>query len=311
MSASAVEGRVPDQVADGVADGAAAGPRRRAVRQLAAVEARRMLWSPWLLLTVPVTWLAGRTTLQANWSGAAYTSLPAVAGPALFAVSVAVAVACGRDRAPLAQDAPVGERQRLTARLLGGGVFVVLMAVVAGTTALWLRSRGGLDLGDEPGRTLHAQLTLPEILQPVALTVVAVALGAAAARWVRHRLGAVTLLFLVWFAASLVYWAFNGPTVRAFALVQSQPITVRAAEAGTDPLTLPSSWLLSAPGQYQDFWGRLVVSPAMAAWHDVYLLGVAGLLVWVAMGLRHGRRVAAVGLLLAAAGVAGQLVVQT
>lgn len=294
-----------------VLDRVAAASRAQVLTRLVAVEARRMVRSPWLLLTVPVTWVAARSTLDAEWSGAAYTALPAVAGPALFAVSVAVAVACGRDRDPLAPDAPVDERQRMAARLLAGGVFMVLMAVVAGATASWLRSRGGLDLGDEPGRTLHAQMSLPEVLQPVALTVVAVALGAAAARWVRHRLGAVTLLFLVWFTASLVYWAFNGPTVRAFALVQSQPVTVRAAEPWVDPHTLPSSWLLTAPGQYQDFWGRLVVSPALAAWHDVYLLGLAGVLAGLALGLRRrGRWAAGVGVLLAAAGVVGQLLVQ-
>ena len=35
--------------------------------------------------------------------------------------------------------------------------------------ALWLRLRGGLALGAEPGRTLHAHYTLPELLQPVLL----------------------------------------------------------------------------------------------------------------------------------------------
>lgn len=293
-----------------VLDRAATVTRAPVLMRLVAVEARRMVCSPWLLLAVPVTWAAARPALTAEWSGAAYTSLPAAAGPALFAVSVAVAAACGRDRQPLAEGAPVGVGERTAARLLAGGIFVALMALVAGAAALWLRSRGGLDLGDEPGRTLHAQFTVPEVLQPVALTVVAVALGAAAARWVRQRLAALSLLFLVWFAASLVYWAFNGPTVRAFALVQSQPVTVRAAEPWVDPLTLPSSWLLTAPGQYQDFWGRLVVSPALAAWHDVYLLGLAGVLAGVALDARRGRLVGAVGFVVLVAGVVGQLVVQ-
>lgn len=293
-----------------VVDRAATVTRAPVLMRLVAAEARRMVRSPWLLLAVPVTWAAARPALTAEWSGAAYTSLPAAAGPALFAVSVAVAAACGRDRQPLAEDAPVGVGERTAARLLAGGVFVALMALVAGAAALWLRSRGGLDLGDEPGRTLQAQFTVPEVLQPVALIVVAVALGAAAARWVRQRLAALSLLFLVWFAASLVYWAFNGPTVRAFALVQSQPVTVRVAEPWVDPLTLPSSWLLTAPGQYQDFWGRLVVSPALAAWHDVYLLGLAGVLAGVALDARRGRLVGAVGFVVLVAGVVGQLVVQ-
>lgn len=269
-----------------------------------------MLRSPWLLLVIPVTWQFGRTTMGADWSGAAYTALPAVAGPALFAVSVAVVLACARDRQPLAEDAPVRVSDRTSARLLGGGAFVAVMALVVTAVAVWLRLRGGLDLGDEPGRTLHAQPTLPELVQPVALTTVAVALGAAAARWVRHRLGAVSVLFAVWFAASLVYWAFNGETVRAFALVQSLPVTVPVAPATADPASLPSSWLLSAPGQYQGFWGRLVVSPALAAWHDVYLFGLAAVLSGLALGLRRGRKVGAVGLVLVTVGIVGQLLVQ-
>ncbi|MGN6303016.1 MAG: hypothetical protein ACTHN8_18185, partial [Angustibacter sp.] len=153
-----------------VLDRVAAASRAQVLTRLVAVEARRMVRSPWLLLTVPVTWVAGRSTLDAEWSGAAYTALPAVAGPALFAVSVAVAVACGRDRDPLAPDAPVDERQRMVARLLAGGAVVVLMAVVAGATASWLRPPRGLVRGVEPGRKRHPQPRLPEVQQPGAPT---------------------------------------------------------------------------------------------------------------------------------------------
>ena len=43
------------------------------------------------------------------------------------------------------------------------------------------------------------------------------------------------------------------------------------------------NWLLSVPGEYQEGWDRLIVSPALAAWHDVYLGGVIMVLVAVAV----------------------------
>jgi hypothetical protein len=180
------------------------------------------------------------------------------------------------------------------------------MALFVAVTAGYLQRTGGLDLGDEPGRTLHAQFTMPELLQPVLVTAVAVALGAAVARVVRNRLGSATVLFVIWFLSSLTYWAVNGPVVRFFALIQTQPITVRAGSMYVDPTTFPSSWLLSAPGEYQDFWGRLVVSPSLAAWHDVYLLGLASLLAGVAVRGRLGRVLGVIGLVVAVVAVALQ-----
>jgi hypothetical protein len=277
--------------------------RTKVVLHLALIESRRLIATPWLLLVLPPTWWVGTTTLRADWSGAAYQNLPTVLAPALMAVSLTVSLACSRDRVPLAEDAPVGVAHRTAARLLAGLPFVALMALVVAGAAVWLRASGGLDLGDEPGRTLHAHYTVPELAQPVLLTALAVALGAAVARLVRNRLGAATLLFLTWFAASMAYWVFNGPALRAFALVQTQPVVVRIAPPGTDPQTFPSSWLLSAPGQYQDFWGRVVVSPQLAAWHDVYLLGLTTLLAGVALRGRAGRLLGVAGLALAVVGV--------
>ena len=49
----------------------------------------------------------------------------------------------------------------------------------------------------------------------------------------------------------------------------SSPNYVVAGPASTDPSTFPSDWLLSAPGDYQPHWARLVVSPELAAWHDL------------------------------------------
>ncbi|HET8615725.1 MAG TPA: hypothetical protein VFL94_09390 [Actinomycetales bacterium] len=250
-----------------------------------------------------MTALLVRAIRQPDWSGAVYGSAQMLSGPFLMAVSALMAMACLRDRSPIAEDAPVSPRHRTVARLLAGVPFVVVMAAVVAPVAIWLRRAGGLDLGDEPGRTLHAHFTVPELLQPVVLTALAVALGAAVARVVRNRLGAVTVLFVLWFMSSLMYWALNGPTGRFFALVQSQPITARAGSMYDDPTTFPSSWLLSAPGQYQDFWGRIVVSPSLAAWHDVYLVGLAALFAGIALRGRSGRMLMAAGLLVAVIGV--------
>jgi hypothetical protein len=278
---------------------AGTSPRATVILRLALLESRRLMATPWLLPVLPLTWWVGSTTLRADWSGAAYQNLPTVMAPVLMAVSLLVSLACSRDRVPLAEDAPVGVAHRTAARLLAGLPLVALVAVVVACAALWLRARGGLDLGDEPGRTLHAHHTLPELAQPVLLTALAVAINTAVARLVRNRLGAATLLFLTWFAACMTYWVFNGPAMRAFALVQTQPVVVRIAPTGTDPQTFPSSWLLSAPGQYQDFWGRVVVSPQLAAWHDLYLLGLTALLAGVALRGRSGRLLGVGGLVVA------------
>jgi hypothetical protein len=167
-----------------------------------------------------------------------------------------------------------------------------------------------LDLGDEPGRTLHAQYTLPELLQPVVLTAFAVAFGAAVVSVVRNRLASVVVMFLMWFAASGAYWVFNGPAATAFSLIQVQPLSVEVGSHGADPTTFPEHWLLSAPGLYQDHWARVIVSPAMAAWHDVYLVGLTLLAAAVATRGRVGRTLAAAGVVLAVLGVVVQKLVQ-
>jgi hypothetical protein len=281
-------------------------PRSVVLLRLARLEARRLLGIPWLLLVPLTTALLLRANGDAEWTGAVYGSAQMVVGPTALAASLVTAMACLRDREPLAEDAPVSVRHRTLARLIAGVPLVVAVALFVGVLAVWLRRTGGLDLGDEPGRTLHAQFTVPELVQPVVVTAVAVALGAAVARLVRNRLGTATVLFVIWFVSSLMYWALNGPTVRFFALIQTQPVVVPVGPASADPLTFPESWLLSVPGQYQDFWGSIVVSPALAAWHDVYLVGLTALLAGVAVRGRIGRVLVLVGLVVAIVAVVMQ-----
>jgi hypothetical protein len=175
--------------------------------------------------------------------------------------------------------------------------------------ALWLRSTGGLSLGVEPGRTENAHHTFPELLQLVLLAGFAVALGAAIVHVLRRRLAAAIVVVLGWFLVGGTYWMFNGPVLRAFTPLQVQPVTVEVGPWDADPSTFPSSWLLTAPNEYQDFWAREVVSPAMAAWHDLYLVGLVLLATAVAVPGRPRRPLLAGGLVLAVAGVALQMVV--
>ncbi|MFP5336525.1 MAG: hypothetical protein ACLGIV_14565 [Actinomycetes bacterium] len=285
---------------------------RRVVLALAALEARRILTHPAPAAGLLLSVFFARQVLTAapSWAGAAYMSLPVVVGPLLCGISLAAAAAFSRDRRALSEEAPVRPGQRALARLLAGVPAVAAVAVLTGAGALWLRAAGGLDLGDEPGRTLHAHYTLPELLQPVPLAAFAVAFGAAAARLIRHRLAAAVAVFVVWFAVSPTSWMWNGPGLMAFSLIQTQPLVVPVGPATADAAGLPASWLLSAPNEYQDFWGRVVVSPAMAAWHDVYLVGLTLLAASVVLDGRARRTAGAAGLVLAVAGVTAQKLVQ-
>lgn len=286
--------------------------RRHVVLALAALEARRLLTHPAPAAGLLLSVFFARQVLTApvSWSGAAYMGLPVIVGPLLCGLSLAAAAAVARDQRLLAEEAPVGPGQRNLARLLAGVPAVAAVAVLVAAGALWLRAARGLDLGDEPGRTLHAQYTLPEVLQPVVLAGFAVAFGAAAARLIRHRLAAAVAIFVVWFAVSPTSWMWNGPQLTAFALIQTQPLVVPVGAATADPAGFPASWLLSAPSQYQDFWGRVVVSPAMSAWHDVYLLGLTLLAAAVVLHGRARRTAGIAGLVLTLTGVAAQKLVQ-
>jgi len=275
------------------------------------VEARRLLLHPALPLGLVAAVVFGRSALDGDWSGARYNGLPPSFGPLLLGISIAASAAFARDGATqLAQDAPVGRHERALARLLAGWPVVALMAVLVAAGAVWLRVQGGLDLGDEPGRTLHAHYSVPELLQPVVLAAFAVAFGAAAVTVVRNRLASVVVLFLTWFAASGAYWVFNGPPTMAFSIIQVQPLNVEVGPVTADPLSFPAEWLLSAPGEFQDHWARIVVSPSMAAWHDVYLVGLTLLAAAVATRGRLGRSLAMAGLVVAVLGVVAQKLVQ-
>jgi hypothetical protein len=91
--------------------------------------------------------------------------------------------------------------------------------------------------------------------------------------------------------------------------IQTQPIEVPIGPASLDPLTLPAGWLLSSPGQYEPDWARVIVHVPMAAWHDVYLIGLALLGAGFAIRRRRGRWLVAAGALAVLVGIVAQALV--
>lgn len=283
----------------------------RVVLALAAVEAPRMVRSPWLLagalLTALVTyqWLGPQ-----DWNGQQYGQRLILPSGLYVATSLVVAGSFHRERVGLAAGVPTGELERSLGRLLAAGPLVVLTAAFVAGVTVHVRSGGGLDLGSEPGRTLHAFPTLAEEAQAVAVAALAVAVGALAGRRLRHRATAVLVLIVGWFPVTLTYWAFQAPAVAPFSIVQTQPVSVEVGPPTTDPATFPGRWLLEPPGEYQDHWARLVVSEPLAWWHNGWLLGLAALLLAFAVPAGRTRRgLALSGAVVAAVSVAAQLAV--
>lgn len=274
-----------------------------ATQELARIEARRSLRHPAPWLGLALSGLMAWNTWEETWSGQRYTGLVASLTPLLLGISLASVAAFGRELVPVADDAPLGRARRSAARLLGALPLVGVAVLLVAAAALWLRSTGGLSLGDEPGRTAQAHHTLPELVQLGLLACLAVAVGAAAVHVLRQRLAASIVLSIGWFLAGATYWIFNGPVLRALAPVQVQPVYVDIGPPETDPLTFPADWLLSAPGEFQDHWARVVVSPALAWWHNAYLVGLVLLAVAVAVPGRARRPLLAAGAAIAVAGV--------
>ena len=274
--------------------------------ELARLEARRMLRHPAPWLGVALTLLMAWDNWDESWSGQRYTSLVAAMTPLLLGISIASVSAFGRELVPVADAAPMTRAQRAAARLVGGLPLVALAALVVAAGAVWLRVIDGVPLGDDPGRTEHARHSLPELVQPVLLAAVAVALGAVVVLLLRQRLAASIVLAVGWFLVGATYWLFEGGVLRWLAVVQVQPFYVKVGPRETNPTTFPADWLLTAPGQYQDYWARVVVSPVVALWHDVYLVGVLLLLLAVVLPGRARRTLLVSGLVVAVTAVALQ-----
>jgi hypothetical protein len=273
---------------------------------LARIEAGRMLRHPAPWLGIALTcWMAYGSFQDVSWSSAEYHGLTASTGPMLLGVSLAVVSSFGRELTPVADDAPMDAATRSWARLTGGLILVALVGVVIVAAELWLHWRDGIPLGDEPGRTLHAQPTLPELMQPVLLAGFAVAFGAAVVHTVRSRLTASVVLFVLWYILAISYWLFMVGALYWMSVLQVQPVAVDIGMVAADPGDVPSDWLLEAPSDVSP-WRRIVVSPALAAWHDVYVVGLTMLAVAVAVPGRWRRHLVIAGTLVAGLAVVMQ-----
>ena len=299
---------------DGVVDESAADGRSglAAVRSVAALEARRNLRDVGLWAGLLGGVLLARTTAN-DWQGAVYGTFPMLFVPLMIAIFVAGVRSGGRDRhpslPPLAEEAPLGPAPRAAGRLLG---LLPLVAIGAGAVvlvAIGIRLEGGHWVGDAPGRTDEAVHTLPEVIQPMVLMAVAAAVGVAVGRTVRRTGPAMTLGVVLWFLMGVGTWAWQWVPARYVTLVQTQPIEQRVGPADADPHLFPDEWLLSAPDQYDQDWDRILVHQAMAAWHDVYLVGIAAAAAGIAVRGRNGRRLVAAGAVIAVLGVTAQAVV--
>lgn len=288
----------------------AATTRPRPPRALVLAETRRMLRNPvpWVCLAL-TTWAMWTVRPEpGEWPGASYEGITPAVAPLLFGISIAVAMPFHRARHDVAPAAPVSELERTLARLLAAVPFVGVAAAYAGLVAWRERDLGGLWLGMEPGRTTEAFHTVAELFQLVALALLAVALGAALGRRMSRLVALVPTLFVLWFVA-MVYWLFGGSVVSPFSVIQVQPLNIPVGPASADPLSFPSDWLLVGHPDSGGGWDRQWVSAALAWWHDVWLLGLAGLLLAVAWPRRGRVAVLAVGAVLAVAGIVGQHVV--
>lgn len=281
----------------------------RVMRALVLTEARRMLRNPvpWVFLGLAIWAVWTVRPEPGEWPGSSYEGIMPSVAPLLFGISVAVAVPFHRGRHDIAPAAPVSEVQRTLARLLAALPFVVVAAAYAALVAWRERDLGGLWIGMEPGRTTEAFHTVAELAQLVALALVAVALGAALGRRTSRLVAVVPALFVLWFVVS-VYWLFGQPAVTPFSVLQVQPINVTVGPATADPLSFPSDWLLVGHPHTSEGWQRQLVSEGVAWWHDVWLLGLAALLLAVAWPRAGCRTLMAVGAMLAVAGIVGQQV---
>jgi hypothetical protein len=294
--------------------GQAATRETGVVLALARTEAYRIVRSPLLYLGLALSGLFSTgvfrdTESRDGWSGDEYAASSVMFVPLLIATAILVSAAFHRERDPVGTEAPTSSTARTVGILVGALPLVVLVGLLAMGLAAFVESVDGFDLGDEPGRTLHARFTAFELLQHVALAVLAVATGAAAGRRLASRATAALVVFAGWFPVMFVYWLFQVPAIVPFSIVQVQPVNVRVAPWDTDPLTFPSGWLLSAPGEFQGYWGRSFVSSGLAGWHDLWLLGLTCLFLATVFSGGWRRRLLMLGAVLSVVGIAAQYVV--
>lgn len=279
------------------------------VRQLAIIEARRSLRrvSIWTGAILTVLIVAGPTT--ADWPGGSYTEkLPQSFMPIVLGTFIAAFRIGRRDgQHDVSESAPLGPDNRALARLGGLALPVLLTVLVTVGFAVVSRIEGGFWLGDNPRRTDTALHPISELLQPALIVAFVGALGIGIGRAQARRSTALVIIAsAVLFTTFPGHWLWNIPPVHVITPVQTQPLNIDL-DTATDVDQLPADWYveLSDEGALT----RQVVHQPTILGHNLYLVGLTALAAGVAIRHRRGRRLALTGAILAAAGVAAQLIV--
>ena len=202
-------------------------------------------------------------------------------------------------------EAPVGEGLRTAGRLLGALALVAVVTLLTAVAAVWVRAEGGFDLGTSRAAPCTPSSRWPRCCSRSSLALLAVAVGAAAGRRLRHRAtaDAAALRRLV-----PVRDGGAGPsragTSRRSRSSRSSRSRCRSARSPPTRWTSRPRGCSPSRAQYQDHWARQFVSGQLATAHDVWLLGLTCLFLAVAVPRRRRASLLAPGRLLAAAGVA-------
>lgn len=279
------------------------------VRQLAIIEVRRSLRrvSIWIGLALTVLIISGNTT--ADWPGGSYTDkLPQSFMPIVLGTFIAAFRIGRRDgHHDVSESAPLGPDHRALARLGGLALPVLLTVLVTVGFAIVSRIEGGFWLGDHPRRTDTALHPISELLQPALIVAFVGALGISIGRAQARRSTALVIIAgAVLFTAFPGYWLWNIPPVHVITPVQTQPLNIDL-DTATDVDQLPTDWYVERTDG--DASTRQVVHQPTILGHDLYLLGLTALAAGVAIRQSRGRRLALTGAIVAAAGVAAQLIV--
>ena len=234
-------------------------------------------------------WTSTRVQVY-DWAGGTYSMLALQAVPLAALASFQGIRVAGRDRQsdlpPLAEEAPLGEEERVLGRLLGLGAYVavaVLGVVVAEVAA---RVEGGFWMGEGLNKTETAQHTPIEWLLPPAAVAAAASAGLALGRRFQWRLVVGIAAGVFWFLLWGAWWAFQFTPMVTVALVSTQPMTIDAGPGDLGFADFPEDWWVLPPDEYNDRWTRQVVSQPFVAAHVVYLVGLSVLFTSVALRLR-------------------------
>jgi len=275
------------------------------------LESRRLIRNPVFLAA---GLLSGYLALQPWWNGTPtqswstelFDTVPVMnatimTGAAFVAASLLALRDSDRTTRELLRTSPATAVDRTLGLALAGAVPVLVFAA----TIVWLRvlvaRAGGIPVGDS---SIQLMPSAGHLAGPILVVGVSWMLGIAVARTIRSRALAIVLGVLGVYSGQVMYWIWAWfPAF--FLMPYASPLT--PVDQGIHIEDLPQHGL----GLYADgHW--LILQEDRVLWHGCYLIGVAVLLTayacWRSGPDRRTRWIALAGLLLAAAGFAGQVI---